>query len=68
MSEFSERVEEQAKANVAKYGKQDPLVLLQVAQIQMGHVFECFFKGDGQLKTEIIHTAAVLHELYRSGK
>ena len=63
MSEFSERVEEQAKANVAKYGKQDSLVLLQVLVIQVGQVFKSFFSGN-DFKKELIHVAAVLHELY----
>jgi len=63
---FPDKIKEQAEANIKRYGDQDPITLLVVAQIQMGHVTEAYFRGNisDKFRVELVHLAAVLYELY----
>lgn len=63
---FADKVKEQAKANSAKYGEQDPLHLLAVCSEELGEATHEFLKGgcSEKFRIEIIHLAAVLYELY----
>jgi hypothetical protein len=63
---FIDKIKEQAKANAAKYGEQDPLRLLAVCSEELGEATHEFLKSgcSEKFRIEIIHLVAVLYELY----
>ena len=63
---FADKVQAQFNQNKEKYGEQSPEKLLQVAQVQLGHITDQHLKGgvSDKFRIEIIHLSAVLYDLY----
>ena len=67
---FYDKVIEQAKKNREKWGEQDTTRLIQVCQVQLGHIADQYLKNSysEKFKLELVHLGAVLYELYTQGK
>jgi hypothetical protein len=63
---FLDKIKGQSEQNQKRYGEQTPEKLLLVAQAQLGHISEQFYKNGAceKFRIEIIHLAAVLYDLY----
>lgn len=63
---FVDNMEKQFKENQKAFGEQSVEKLLNVAQVQLGHVTDEFLKhgcGD-KYRIELTHLSAVLYDLY----
>lgn len=63
---FTDKFKEQFRQNEERFGSQGIEHLLQVCQVQLGHITNQFLKGSAneKFRIELVHLAAVLYDLY----